>query len=498
MLFNSINFIIFLPIVLAVYYVIPQKLKKMWLLLASYFFYMCWNAKYAILILTSTVVTYFCGVFLEKVKHLEVSEEEKVKRKKLVLIASLVINLGILGYFKYTNFFMSLFTDVFNALHINIATPVFDILLPVGISFYTFQAVGYTIDVYRDDIYAEKNFITYALFVSFFPQLVAGPIERSKNLIKQISVPQKFNYDYFREGLLLMIWGFFLKIVLADRMAVFVDNVFLNYKQFPGWYVVMAIILVNIQVYCDFYGYSLIATGTAKMIGVHLMENFDAPLLSRTIGELWRRWHISLTSWFVDYLYKPLGGSRKGKARKYINIMIIFLASGLWHGASLNYVVWGFINGLYQVIGAVLMPIRKKIIALLHIDVSLFGYQACQVIVTFLLFGISAVPTRTASFRDSALVIKEFFTASNPWIFFDGSIYNAGIDQKNFAVLLVGLLVLFVADIFKYRKIYISKIILKQNWWFRVFVIVAGVIIVMIFGKWGPSFDNKNFMYFQF
>jgi len=498
MLFNSINFIIFLPIVLVIYYIIPTKFKKLWLLLASYFFYMCWNAKYAVLILTSTIVTYFCGIFIEKIKQMDLSDEDKTKRKKLVLVLSLIINLGILGYFKYTNFFMSLIAGISAALHVNMNVPTFDILLPVGISFYTFQAVGYTVDVYRDDIYAEKNFITYALFVSFFPQLVAGPIERSKNLIKQLAVPAKFDYDNFKEGLLLMIWGFFLKIVLADRMVVYVENVFKNYTEFPGWYVVIAVLMVNIQVYCDFYGYSLIATGTAKMIGVHLMENFDAPLLSRTIGELWRRWHVSLTSWFVDYLYKPLGGSRKGKLRKYINIMIIFLASGLWHGANLNYVAWGFINGLYQVVGALLMPIRKKILEILHINRELYGYQVAQVVVTFVLFGLSAIPTRTLSFIDSARVVKEFFTASNPWILFDGSLYTAGIDQKNFAVLMVGLLVLFVADCFKYRKIYISKIILKQDWWFRVLVVVVGITIVMIFGKWGPSFDNQSFMYFQF
>lgn len=498
MLFNSTGFLIFLPIVVLGYYIIPEKGKKMWLLLASYFFYMCWNAKYALLILTSTVVTYFCGVFLEKVKTMDIAEDEKIKRKKLVMVISLVINLGILAYFKYTNFFLSLADGVFNAFHINLNVPTFDIMLPVGISFYTFQAVGYTVDVYRDDIYAEKNFITYALFVSFFPQLVAGPIERSKNLIKQLSVSHKFNYEYFTEGILLMIWGFFCKLVLADRVAVYLDNVLFNYNTFPGTYVFIAVLLVNIQVYCDFYGYSLIATGAAKMLGVHLMENFDAPLLSRTITELWRRWHISLTSWFTDYLYKPLGGSRKGIVRKYLNIMVIFLASGLWHGASLNYVAWGFVNGLYQIISALTMPIRKKILAFLHIDSKLYGYQILQVIVTYLMFGFSAIPPRMNSFWDSMNAMKTIFTVYNPWILFDGSLYNAGIDQKSFTVLLLSLLVLFVADMFKYRKIYISKQILKQDWWFRSLVIVIGVTAVLLFGIWGPAFEATNFIYFQF
>jgi D-alanyl-lipoteichoic acid acyltransferase DltB (MBOAT superfamily) len=329
MLFNSIEFLIFFPIVVVVYFIIPDKIKHLWLLIASYYFYMCWNAKYALLILASTIVTYISGILLDKVKN-------QTLLKKSVVTASFVINLGILFYFKYINFMLVIFTRIFAKLHIQLNTPVFDIILPVGISFYTFQALSYTMDVYRGEIKAEKNFFRYALFVSFFPQLVAGPIERSKNLLKQLSVPQKFSFENMREGLLLMMWGYYLKLVLADRIAIFVDTVYGDYKTYPGMYLIIATMLFAVQIYCDFAGYSTIAMGAAKVLGVELMENFNAPYLSTSVAEFWRKWHISLTSWFKDYLYIPLGGSRKGKLRKYLNKMIVFLVSGLWHGQDFH------------------------------------------------------------------------------------------------------------------------------------------------------------------
>lgn len=242
--------------------------------------------------------------------------------------------------------------------------PSVDILLPVGISFYTFQALGYTIDVYRGDTCAEKNFFQYALFVSFFPQLVAGPIERSSHLLQQLATPHKFNSEEAKSGLLLMLWGFFLKIVLADRIAIFVDWVYGDYHTFGGWYLIVATALFAIQIYCDFAGYSIIAMGAAQILGIRLMENFQSPYLAVSVADFWRRWHISLTSWFRDYLYIPLGGSRCSKWRKYMNKMIVFLVSGLWHGAKISFVVWGGLNGLYQIIGEILQPLRDKLVKL--------------------------------------------------------------------------------------------------------------------------------------
>lgn len=311
MLFNSINFLIYFPIVLVIYYIVPNKIKSLWLLIASYYFYMCWNAKYAFLLFASTFVTYASGLLIEKVKKIGCADKKRENLKRWVVAGSFIINLGILFYFKYFNFTIDMIVKVFGKIHIQLNVPSFDIILPVGISFYIFQALSYTMDVYRDEIYAERNFFKYALFVSFFPQLVAGPIERSKNLLKQLAVPKRFEFEKAKDGFLLMLWGYFLKIVLADRIAIFVDRVYENYNTFNGWYIAVATILFAIQIYCDFSGYSTIAIGAAEILGIDLMENFDAPYLSATVADFWRRWHISLTSWFRDYLYIPLGGQKR-------------------------------------------------------------------------------------------------------------------------------------------------------------------------------------------
>ena len=286
MLFNSMGFLIFFPIVVLIYFIIPRKIKNMWLLIASYYFYMCWNAKYALLLLTSTAITYMSGILLERAKG-------RLSYKKWIAAGSFFLNLGILFYFKYINFMLELLGQIFRAIHIELQVPAFDILLPVGISFYIFQALSYTMDVYRGEIYAEKNFFRYALFVSFFPQLVAGPIERSKNLLKQLAQPRRFEYDRVREGLLLMLWGYFLKLVVADRCAVLVNTVYGDYVSYHGFQLVLANVLFAFQIYGDFMGYSVIARGAAKVLGYELMENLYQPNHACNIKDFWIRWHIS-------------------------------------------------------------------------------------------------------------------------------------------------------------------------------------------------------------
>lgn len=327
MLFNSIQFLIFFPIVVALYYLIPKKVRYIWLLLASYYFYMSWNAKYALLLLFSTFVTYLSGLALGYMKNKQLAGPVKKRGMKLCVAASFTLNLGVLFWFKYFDFAVDNINYVLSKLHITLLNPQFDIILPVGISFFTFQALSYTVDVYRGDIKAEKNFLKYALFVSFFPQLVAGPIERSKNLLKQIEKEHSFDAAKFCDGIYLMLWGFFLKMVLADRLAIVVNTVYGDIVQYGGMYVVVATIFFGFQIYCDFAGYSTIAMGAAKVMGFELMENFNAPYLAASIADFWRRWHISLSSWFRDYLYIPLGGNRKGKARKYLNQLIVFAVS---------------------------------------------------------------------------------------------------------------------------------------------------------------------------
>lgn len=498
MLFNSIEFLIFFPIVVLVYFVIPKRFKHLWLLIASYYFYMCWNAKYALLILASTVVTYASGLLIEKAKNSSFDEAKKTILKKWVVAGSFVTNLGILFYYKYLNFSLIIITKIFEKVHIQLNTPVFDIILPVGISFYTFQALSYTMDVYRDEIYAEKNFCRYALFVSFFPQLVAGPIERSKNLLKQLAVPKRFHFEDAREGLLLMLWGFFLKIVLADRIAIFVDAIYEDFSAYSGTYFIIATMLFAMQVYCDFAGYSTIAMGAAKVLGVTIMENFDAPYLSTSVAEFWRRWHISLTSWFKDYLYIPLGGGRKGKIRKYINKLIVFLTSGLWHGASFTYVIWGGLNGIYQIIGEILQPVRDKLVYLLHLNRDSLAHKLIHIAGTFALVDFSLIFFRANGVGDALQIIKSIFTVKNPWILFDGSLYECGLDEKNFHLMLICIAILFFADFCKSRGIQIRKVIIKQDYWFRWVFIAFVLSTILTFGIWGSTYNEANFIYFQF
>lgn len=511
MLFNSIDFLIFFPIVVLVYFILPKRVKYIWLLIASYYFYMGWNAKYALLLFFSTAVTYLSGVAMDisdnglPWKRLQDTESGKAEKagsilrwKKIIVAVSFILNLSILFIFKYLDFATDLLTFIFGKAGIALTVPRFDILLPVGISFYTFQALSYTMDVYRGEIYAERNFLRYALYVSFFPQLVAGPIERSKNLLKQLAVPQRFDYERARDGLYLMLWGYFLKIVMADRIAVVVDRIYDGYEVYPGWYLIAGTVFFAFQVYCDFAGYSTIAIGAAKILGIDLMENFNAPYTSMSIAELWRRWHISLTTWFRDYVYFPLGGSRKGRLRKDINIMIVFLVSGLWHGAGMHYVAWGGINGLYQVIGERLKPIRARIATALHVKTDVLTFKLYKVAATFLLTLFSDIFFRANNMAAAGAIITSIFTTHNPWILIDGSLYTLGLGPTEFRFMLLCIGVLIFADICKRMGICIREIIGRQGYVFRVLFLVFAVTFLLTFGIWGPGYDAKNFVYFQF
>ncbi len=342
MVFNSIHFMIFFPIVVLGYFLITHKYRWIWLLAASLYFYMSWNPKFVILILTTIIITYLSGIGISKA-----DKEKKLLKKKMFAIFSVVSNLTILFFFKYFDFVIDSINYLLGMINLKLLTPSFDVLLPVGISFYTFQALSYTIDVYRKENFkVERHLGKYALFVTFFPQLVAGPIERSENLISQFYEEHYFDYQRVKSGLLLMLWGLFEKIVIADRTAIIVNQVYNNLEQYTGFEIVVATIFFAVQVYCDFCGYSDIAIGAARVMGFHLMTNFRQPYFSQSIKEFWRRWHISLSSWLKDYVYIPLGGSRCSRVKKYRNLMITFLVSGLWHGANWTYVAWGGSWGL--------------------------------------------------------------------------------------------------------------------------------------------------------
>ena len=499
MLFNSVDFLIFFPITVLIYFIVPAKLKNFWLLAASYYFYMCWNPEYALLILFSTVITYLCGILLERIKNSDCGRERIGRLKKLCVAASFTINLLILFIFKYAGWTAQLISSAAAFLNVGISVPRFDIVLPVGISFYTFQALGYTVDVYRDDIPAEKNFFQYALFVSFFPQLVAGPIERSGNLLSQLETPRSFSFDDLRNGLLLMIWGFFQKVFLADRISVFVDNVYnCAVGEASGAVYAAAAVLFMFQIYCDFSGYSCIAKGAAKVLGIDLMENFNAPLLAQTVADYWHRWHISLSTWFRDYLYIPLGGNRKGKGKKYRNIMITFAVSGLWHGASMHYVVWGLLHGLYQIIGDLMKPVKCFFVRLMRVSTDSFSHKLLRISFTFVCVVFSYIFFRAQSLSQAVYIIKSIFFRFAPWELFNGTLYSFGLDGFDLFLVFLGILILSAVDIFKYRGVELRQVIVRQDWWFQILVIVLSVCFILFFGSWGSSMNGAEFIYFQF
>lgn len=341
MLFNSFDFAIFLPVVFLIYWSLHKSIGKqnILLLVASYVFYGWWDWRFLSLILFSTLVDYSIGYLL--------SDEKKKSKRKFYLFVSLFTNLGLLLFFKYYNFFLDSFVDAFSFFGQQINTPSLKIILPVGISFYTFQTLSYTIDVYKNKLEPSKNFISFAAFVSFFPQLVAGPIERASNLLPQFYKKRVFNKDVAVDGLRQILWGFFKKIVIADQCAEYVNLIFNNSHDYSGSTLVLGAILFSFQIYGDFSGYSDIAIGVSRLFGFNLMKNFAYPYFSRDIAEFWRRWHISLSTWFRDYLYIPLGGSRGGVWFKVRNTIIIFLVSGFWHGANWTFVIWGALNAIY-------------------------------------------------------------------------------------------------------------------------------------------------------
>lgn len=498
MLFNSLDFIIFFPVVAFLYFLIPARGKNIWLLAASYYFYMSWNAGYAALILCSTVITYTCGRLLERAGQIEDGKKKRF-RKKCCLAVGLTANLSLLFLFKYYGFVASALEALLPCLGISLKMPEISLLLPVGISFYTFQALGYTIDVYREELRAEKSFIRYALFVSFFPQLVAGPIERAGNLLAQFRRKDcRFDYERAREGLLIMLWGYFLKLVLADRIAIFVNTIYGDYESYGGVYLILATVLFAFQIYCDFAGYSVIATGAARIMGFTLMENFDAPYLSCSVSEFWRRWHISLSSWFRDYLYIPLGGNRRGRRRKFLNLFLVFCVSGLWHGANWTFVIWGALNGLYQIAGELCRPLRERLCRLFHVRSGGLGQRLAGMAVTFCLVDFGWLFFRAQSVGEAFAMIKSVCTQWNPWILFDGSLYELGLSEKSFTVMMLSLAVLLAADVMKYRGVCIRRIILEQTCWFRYFVFAGSALLITLIGVWGIGFAESGFIYFQF
>lgn len=496
MLFNSFQFICFFPIVAVICFLLRGKARTVWLLAASYFFYMCWNPGYVLLLLLSTTETYFAGLLIERLRN-------RQGGRKAVIVLSAVFNLGILFLFKYFDFAWQSLDSVLHLVNRSLPENPLMLLLPVGISFYIFQVIGYLVDVYRGKITAEKNFICYALFISFFPQLVAGPIERSQNLLPQIRNLEKmklWNSERIQKGALIMLYGYILKMLLADRAALYVDTVFAveNFGVYKGITVFLAALLFAVQIYCDFAGYTYIAIGAAQIMGIRLMNNFNAPYFAVSFKDFWDRWHISLSTWFRDYLYFPLGGSRKGRCRKYLNILIVFGVSGLWHGASWHYVVWGMLHGICRVTGELTAGVRTELWKKLKVNTENFSFRLWRRLFMLTALSLIWIFFRVEAVSQAIVLLRNMVSVWNPWVLSDGTLLTLGLDGKDWNVLILTLGLLLMADIFKVRGKSLPELYVKQNLVFRWLVVFAGVFAVLLFGVYGAEYNAAQFIYFRF
>lgn len=476
MLFNSFEFLVFFLVVIVTYFSLPHRFRRLLLLVSSYFFYGYWEPKYLIIILGSTIIDFTLGKLI--------FQSGTKKRKRLYLYLSLFSNLSVLFFFKYFNFFLNNISPVIQLADEGYTFSALDIILPVGISFYTFQTLSYSIDIYNGKIKApERNFGIFALFVSFFPQLVAGPIERASHLLPQFHEKMKFDLIRFKSGLTLILWGLFKKIVIADRLALIVNEIYNNPVDYHGLTIVVGTVFFAVQIYCDFSGYSDIAIGIARMLGFDFMKNFNAPYFSKSISEFWNRWHISLSTWFRDYVYIPLGGSRVVKWRWYYNLFITFLISGFWHGAEWTFILWGVFHG-FLLIGETFFKIQRtnKLIIIL------------QNFKTVILVCFGWVLFRANSMEDAVYVFLEIFSFDNyelsqlsPYII---PVSKNLVFSSDFMLAYLGLAVLFV---FEYL-FFVKKLFYNLPFWIKSSMYIGVVIWILLFG----AFGKNEFIYFQF
>ena len=486
MLFNSIDFAIFLPIVFVLYWFVAKgsyKYQNIILVLASYVFYGWWDWRFLFLILFSSVVDYTIG--------LKLAEEHKAKQRKILLLISVFVNLGLLGFFKYYNFFIDNFTTVFSFFGNKIQANTLNIILPVGISFYTFQTLSYTIDVYRKQLKPTKDFIAFSVFVSFFPQLVAGPIERATQLLPQFKTKRTFNYTEAKNGMRQILWGLFKKIVIADSCAIFVEDIFLNYANYSGTTLIIGAVLFAFQIYGDFSGYSDIAIGTSKLFGIKLMTNFKTPYFSRNIAEFWRRWHISLSTWFRDYLYIPLGGSRTSKTLAIRNIFIIFIVSGAWHGANWTFIIWGALNALYFLPSFILKKNKRYATAEQKSQLFPSITEIVNMFITFTMTVFAWIFFRSKSVGEAVSYITNIFNSEG---FFNiNALKSYEISIKPLVVYL--LFFLLVDWYYRHKNVvFLEQTSTKKETLFRYVLYVTTVVSIML------SIKNEasSFIYFQF
>ena len=477
MSFNSIEFLIFFAVVTYTYFILNHRYRWLFLLAASYYFYMSWNVEYVVLILATTVSSYIFALLMGAARS--------TGKKKTFLILTIVSNLGILFVFKYFNFFNTNLKLLCTQMNISYSIPSLDFLLPVGISFYTFQTLSYSIDVYRGNKLPERHFGIFALYVAFFPQLVAGPIERSTHLLPQFFKKNHFDYDRIKDGLLLMAWGFFKKIVIADRLAVIVNQIYNHPYNYQGIPLIAATYFFTFQIYCDFSGYSDIAIGAARVLGYDIIKNFNRPYISQSVAEFWRRWHISLSTWFRDYVYIPLGGNRVSRWRWYYNIIVVFVVSGLWHGAQWTFVLWGLIHGLCLLLGAVTKKYRDNVMKILHIHRSSPFLGAFRIFITFHIAVIAWIFFRANDINAALYIIKNLIP--------DGNSLALRINAHEFYMSILFIGVLLATEMIN-QKIDIISFIKRQKAAFRWGFYYLFMMCLLILARYG----EQQFIYFQF
>ena len=482
MFFNSINFAIFLLIVFILYWFVMNrsyKLQNILLLISSYFFYACWDWRFLFLLIFSTLLDYYTGI--------KMSEAQNQKNKIFWFWLSISVNLGFLGIFKYYNFFATSFADAFSHFGWQIDPWTLKVILPVGISFYTFHGLSYVIDIYKGRIKAEKDFIDYSVFVSFFPLLVAGPIERATHLLPQIQRERKFDYAQAVDGLKQILWGLFKKVVIADNCAKFANIIFDNYADYSGSTLVLGAVFFAFQIYGDFSGYSDIAIGTARLFGVDLLRNFAFPYFSRDIAEFWRRWHISLSTWFRDYLYIPLGGSKGGTWMKVRNTFIIFLVSGFWHGANWTFLIWGFLNALYIMPSIIFNTHRNNLDIVAQGKVFPTVKEFVSMLITFSLTVFAWIFFRSNTLAQAMSYISRIFSAS----LFSVPVFKMMI--LSIPILILVFLFLLVEWFGREQQYAIAKLFSNKPLLFRIGFYYLILLLIFLFAG-----ANQQFIYFQF
>jgi alginate O-acetyltransferase complex protein AlgI len=493
MLFNSFNFLIFFPVVTGVYFMLPYRWRWLWLLLASCFFYMFFIPAYILILAITILIDYFAGIYIAK---------SAGKKRKLYLIISIISTCLVLFVFKYFNFFIGNINTIAGLLHWNYSLSLLNIILPIGLSFHTFQSLSYVIEVYRGRQTAEKHFGIYALYVMFYPQLVAGPIERPQNMLPQFHAEKKFDYNLVVSGLGQMLLGLFKKIFLADRLAILVNSVYNNPTDFHGLTLITATVLFAFQIYFDFSGYSDIALGAARVMGFKLMDNFNRPYFSSSVGEFWRRWHISLSTWFRDYVYIPLGGSRVSKWRWVLNIMITFIISGFWHGAAWTFVIWGALHGMFLVVETGLFFLAGKITKVSRKFLGICS-RLLATILTFTAVCFAWIFFRAQSLSDASYIIKNLFNGLGQQLVYLVALFRGqsglsetldrlwpGVAQIDLLIAIVSIFafLLFEGNLEFWHKRFVHSRV------FRWAIYISVIMLILYFGV----FDNSQFIYFQF